>query len=295
MCGIIRETCEAIWQCLQSEFVTPTSEHEWELVSRQFYQLWNFPNCLGAIDGKHVVIQGSANSGSAFLTTNTVTPSFSWLYVDATYKFIYVDVGGAGRHSDGGILMNSTFGRALDGMLLGLPQPCKTWGDTALPYVFVGDEAFPLKENMMRPYPGKNLPEKEVIFNYRLSRARRIVENSFGILAARWRVFRGLLIADPDKTTIVTQAAIALHNYLRTTDCSLYCPPGMIDSEDGAGRVVQGTWRGEGRVDGLHGLGSVAGNRYKKSAAEVRDTFRDYFVSPEGEIDWQYAMVKRTD
>ena len=48
-----------------------------------------------------------------------------------------------------------------------------------LPFVFVGDEAFALKMNMLCPYPGKNLSENLAIFNYCLSRARRIIENAF--------------------------------------------------------------------------------------------------------------------
>lgn len=54
----------------------------------------------------------------------------------------------------------------------------------------VGDDAFALKTHLLKPYGGTNLTKAQKIFNYRLSRARRIVENAFGILASRFRIFQ---------------------------------------------------------------------------------------------------------
>ena len=78
---------------------------------------------------------------------------------------------------------------------------------------------------LVTPLVDPDLPgpkgEPEMIYNYRLSRARRVIENTFGILAAGWRIFRRPMIADPDHVVAFTKAAIALHNFLRTTESSV--------------------------------------------------------------------------
>lgn len=121
------------------------------------------------------------------------------------------------------------------------------------------------------------------MFNYRLSRARRIIENSFGILAARyctcvtqmimdshaqcfvcrWRLFRRPIISQPGRVVVYTKAAIALHNFLRTTESTVYCPPGFTDGEDGEGNVLEGTWRrDEEQSTGLEPVSRTGSNRY---------------------------------
>ena len=91
---------------------------------------------------------------------------------------------------------------------------------------FVADEAYPLKPYIMRPYPGKSLNnEKNKIFNYRMSRARRVVENAFGILVSRWRMFWQPIIAKPENAIKYVKAAEALHNFLRSEEPNMYCLP----------------------------------------------------------------------
>ena len=298
MCNTVKDVCIAVWDALKFHYVRmPSGEEEWLAVSKEYEVIWNFPHCVGAIDGKHVVIQAPSNSGSTFFNYKGTHSIVLLAVCDAHYRFLMVDIGDAGRRSDGGVLSNSAFGRALEGNSLSFPPsgPLPGMPSSQVPYVIVGDEAFPLKQHIMRPYPGRNLPESQAVYNYRLSRARRVVENSFGILASRWRIFRRPIIATPDHAIAYTKAAIALHNYLRVTESSVYCPPGFVDTESSDGYVVSGRWREDSMAQGLEQVCSFGSNFHSQTAANIRDTFKNYFSSPPGEVSWQYQHVRRTN
>ena len=85
--------------------------------------------------------------------------------------------------------------------------------------------------------------EDEAIFNYRLSQARRVIENAFGIIAARWRILMQPIQAKFEKTRLIIKSTICLHNFLRQTNCAAYCPTGFVDTYDETGQIKEGEWQ----------------------------------------------------
>ena len=79
-------------------------------------------------------------------------------------------------------------------------------------FVILSDDAFALKDYMMKPSPQRNLPIEKRIYNYRHSQARQILENMFGILANLWRVFHTTMHLSAERATSVTLSALILHN-----------------------------------------------------------------------------------
>ena len=144
---------------------TPLCSKEWKKISVGFGRLWNFPNCIGAADGKHVVLQAPPSVGSMYYNYKQMHHSIVLMAVcDAQYYFTLVDIGDYGQHSDGGVLSHSNFGQAMENRTLSIPEPCNLPGTTTtLPFVFVGDAAFSLKPYILRPYPGRYLEEDQQI------------------------------------------------------------------------------------------------------------------------------------
>jgi len=160
---------------------------------------------------------------------------------------MFVDAGCQGRISDSGVFTNIELYKKLDPKTLCLPQPVALNGreKKVFPTFFIGDEAFPLSENLTKVYPGQHPKgSKERIFNYRVCRARRVVENIFGLASSVFRVLRKPMILEPEKAQLVVITIACLHYFLRRSpdSAAIYSPPGTFDCEEN-GRVIEGSWR----------------------------------------------------
>ncbi|CAH2006780.1 unnamed protein product [Acanthoscelides obtectus] len=153
--------------------------------------------------------------------------------VDANYKFIYTDIGCNGRISDGGVFANCSLSNALSDGRLNIPPPRPLPGRTKyVPYAIIADYAFPLKPYLMKPFPFRNQPGPNRVCNYRLSRARRVVENAFGLLANRFRILRKPIELCPEKVIKLASAICVLHNFLLERNSRhVYAPQGTFDEE----------------------------------------------------------------
>lgn len=212
--------------------------------------------------------------------------------VDHNYQFIYADVGSEGRASDGGIWKKCTLFADLQDPTnpLHIPGPAPLDGyDGNLAHFFVGDDAFKMSTGLMKPYPLTKLSKKQRIFNYRISRARRIVENAFGILSSKFRLFLKQIDLAPKNVDNAILAGVVLHNFCRQKCGSKYLQPQALDVEDPDHNIVPGNWRNEaGVLESLHG---TRGMNSSLAAKGMRDKLADYFLTTQGEVTWQYRLA----
>ncbi|XP_032683406.1 uncharacterized protein LOC116849887 [Odontomachus brunneus] len=221
------------------------------------------------------------------------------LAVDAHYKFTWVDIGQYGSISDGGVWSNSDFGQALDHGEVDLPLDKPLPGtDVVFPHFLVGDEAFPLKKYLMRPFPGRMhqvLPDEQRIFNYRLARARRVSENAFGILTMWWQVLNSLLVCSVEKGEDIIKALVCLH-MLMDNEANDYINPVQLELELQDGNIQSGAWTNTQVTENyFQRLGKVGANRAASIVNGMRQHLAEYLASDIGttQAPWQFERAFR--
>ena len=243
---------------MRNEYIPVPSAQRLERIAQEFWQMWNFPNCVGAIGGKLVEI-------------NKTSSVVLLALVDATHRFIAVDVS---KNGNDAIFQNSNLGKGLSNDKFRLPK-CKPFPgtQTPMPHVIIGDDAFPLKPYLMRPYPVTTPRDtSKQHFNSRLSRARRVVETTFRILTHRFPVFEKRIQLKPDFVDKVIFTTCILHNYIGVR-------PGHLDIETrGEEKQYKGKKARKASLPKQGGNSTVL-------ALQIRDTFKNFFQTAAAKAD----------
>jgi len=286
---VIREVCEAIIAELAEEMIpTPTTTEEWKKISDDFSKRWNFQHCLGALDGKHIAIRCPKKAGSVYYNYKGYHSIILMALVDADYKFTWIEVGCNGSAGDAQVFNNGELKEAIEAGTLNFPPPDPIPNDDKdMPYFLVGDDAFALRTWLMKPFSLRNLTRGQRIFNYRLSRARRIVENAFGILAHRWRCLLTTMQQEPKTVTCIALTCVILHNLLRGKKPSEV--RGDADQEDANHNIIPGLWREDAAL--TDGISNFANNTTTQKAKLQRQYLCGYYNSEAGSVSWQEDMI----
>ena len=275
ICLFVPEVCEAIIQeYLREAVVLPTTEEQWKVGSQAFLDKWNFHHVIGAIDGKHIAIEGPAGGGSVYYNYKGYHSIVLLAVVDAEGRFLYIDVGANGSASDGGIFQVTPLREALEKELAHLPSPEPLPGDDQpVPYYLLGDNAFPMKSWLQKPFPQRGLDAAARNYNYRLSRARRIVENAFGMLAQRFWLFLTTINVRPKTVEKLVIVGCILHNLLRNKVPHVYPLPQVDDD-------TPSSWY----LDPLDGLEPRRRQEGSAIGRNVRNYLKEYYYRPENRI-----------
>lgn len=286
---LIPEVCDAIIAEFAEEMIPcPSTTEEWKEISQKFSDRWNFHHCLGALDGKHIAMKCPKNEGSMYFNYKKFHSLILMALVDDDYKFTWIEVGSNGSAGDAQVFNNGELKESIDRGSLNFPPPEPLPNDDKdMPYFIVGDDAFALRKWLMKPYSLRNMTRGQRIFNYRLSRARRIVENAFGILTHRFRCLLTTLQQKPETVTSIVLACVCLHNLLRTRK-----PNDLfndVDMDDENHNVIPGAWRVNNPL--ADGISNFANNTTTKNAKLQRDYLAAYYNSEAGSVPWQDNMI----
>ena len=141
---------------------------------------------------------------------------------------------------------------------------------------------------MMKPYSRRDLDSEERIFNYRLSRDRRVVENAFGILANRFQVLLITMQHHPSTVKVIVKACTVLHNLMRIRYPGLQNQ--QLDRAENMYRdFIPGAWRQDRDLQDTH---TVAGNNNStKKGKKQRNLLKHWDNSTVGAVPWQDRMI----
>jgi hypothetical protein len=198
---------------------------------------------------------------------------------DADGLFTTIETGYAGRNSDGGIFRASAIRHWITSGGLNIPLPLRLpddENDYDFPYYFVGDEAFSLSQYLMRPYPQRTLDNVKRIFNYRLSRGRKTIECTFGMMAEKFQVLNSpIRFRIPETVNNIIKSVCILHSFVRKREGIQYTQSEHLANSETTTNIA------------ISPLQNLAIND-QSTAHAFRNYLANYFLTPHASLPWQW-------
>ncbi len=234
--------------------------------------------------GKHVAIGKPMNAGLYYFNYKNFHSIVMIALVDGDYKFTWVEVGANGAQ----IFEECGLKKAIEQRVIGFCPPDQLPDDDRdTTYFFVGDDAFPLRTYMMKPYGRLGLELPERIYNYRMGHFRRVCKNAFSILANRYACLLSVIKFQPNISTNIILTAICCHNIMHMRYPAIQ-NAAMDQENDNNNLIPDEWWRGNTWEQELQHIHS---HREMKAGKQLREYLKHYYNSAVGAVPWQHDMI----
>lgn len=217
VCVIVKEVSGSIINRLWQKFVTknfPNNLDNLKEIMALFEENWQYPCCIGAVDGCHLPMKcpkGGQESAKEYHNFKNFYSIVLMAMVDARQRFMWASSGFPGNSHDAIIFQSTKLYAEITEHNL-IPQVAKKQDGVDVYPMIIGDSAFPFQTWLLKPYTSAVLTQQQRYFNYRLSRARMVVEGAFGQLKGRWRVLMRKNECEEDTLRTMSLACVVLHN-----------------------------------------------------------------------------------
>ncbi|XP_073822231.1 uncharacterized protein [Musca autumnalis] len=209
--NLVLETCDILYQNLSPIYLREPTSEEYVQIAQEFNASRQVPNCIGVVDGKHIVLKKPRR---------TVLEELNYTNMNSLVVMAACDANHIIRSATVTVEPHqSTFAKGIMNNTLPLPPnfPLPDDGSTDFPYYYIGSTSFPLRTNLMCPFDSSTTNtsnDKEVYFNYRLSLCQSIMENTFIMLSSMWKVLLTTFDLSPLNCESIVMASIVLYNFV---------------------------------------------------------------------------------
>ncbi|KAJ8679231.1 hypothetical protein QAD02_015018 [Eretmocerus hayati] len=270
--------------------------NEWLEIAEDYYKLYGYPHCCGALDGRHFEVKRPPNSGSLYFDRKQFNSIVLMAMCDAHRRFTYASVGNRGRHNDAGIFAHCSLARGLINGEIELPPARALPGSNVVfPFTIIADGGFAQTRHVMTPYKdSKRKSIEEMIFDIRLTEARKIVECAFGTLCVKFQIFASKMNFSPKTCQGIILCCMTLHNFLITSrlNAGNQADEGNNMSQDASSssQEILEEQENRRRYSPDVELQERDLEQEEPDGESLRDILKIYFVT-DGDVAWQWKKL----